>query len=117
MEKNRLTGKTLILFLLYSPTKEDGFNTPVSGRTRLMKMGFLFQKEILDEFSKEAPFEETKLPEYFAWKYGPFSTEFLNDLEFLVNQEYVQSQMSSGTPIAEELAEYEYWIEGSGRTR
>lgn len=35
----------------------------------------------------------------------------MNDLEFLINQEYVRPQMSSGTPLIAELAEYEYWID------
>ncbi len=86
-------------------------NTPISGRTRLMKMGFLFGEEIADQFKKDGGLQEADLPEYFAWKYGPFSTTFLNDLEFLINQEYVRPQMSSGTPLIAELAEYEYWID------
>jgi hypothetical protein len=76
-----------------------------------MKMGFLFGEEIADQFKKDGGLQEADLPEYFAWKYGPFSTTFLNDLEFLINQEYVRPQMSSGTPLIAELAEYEYWID------
>ncbi len=110
-----LTGKKFILLLLYTPTSDDKVNIPISGRTRLMKMGFLFKEELKSDFEKDKTFEELALPEYFAWKYGPFSGELLNDLEFLVNQSYIKST-SGGMPIdatiAEaEFGEYDYWVE------
>lgn len=111
----KLTGKKLILLFLYAPTAGDEVNVPIAGRTRLMKMGFLFKEEILIDFQKDKTFDEVDLPEYFAWKYGPFSSEFINDLEFLVNQKYVESR-SEKAPIAAELdeaefGEYEFWVE------
>ena len=80
-----------------------------------MKMGFIFKEELRSDFEKDKTFEELALPEYFAWKYGPFSGELLNDLEFLVNQNYINAT-SRGTPIeasiAEaEFAEYDYWVD------
>jgi len=116
IEIMNLTGKKFILLLLYSPTTTgDKVNVPIAGRTRLMKMGFLFKKEVLSDFQKDRTFDEVVLPEYFAWKYGPFSGELLNDLEFLVNQEYIKSQ-SGSSPIRAELdeaefGEYDFWVE------
>ncbi len=104
----KLTGKKLILLFLYAPTNGDKVNIPIAGRTRLMKMGFLFQKEILKDFEKDRTFEDITLPEYFAWKYGPFSRDFLNDLEFLINQDYISVQ-SSNEQMATELNEAEFW--------
>jgi len=111
----KLTGKKLILLFLYAPTTGNEVNVPIAGRTRLMKMGFLFKEEILIDFQKDKTFDELDLPEYFAWKYGPFSSELLNDIEFLVNQNYVESR-SEKAPIAAELdeaeyAEYYFWVE------
>lgn len=112
----KLTGKKFILVLLYSPiTTEGKANVPIAGRTRLMKMGFLFKEEVLSDFQKDGPFDEVSLPEYFAWKYGPFSGELLNDLEFLINQEYIKSR-SGSSPIPAELdeaeyGEYDFWVE------
>lgn len=111
----KLTGKKFILLLLYTPTNGDKFNIPIAGRTRLMKMAFLFKKELISDFEKDKTFEDLALPEFFAWKYGPFSGELLNDLEFLVNQNYIKST-SGGTPIdatiAEaEFGEYDYWVD------
>jgi len=112
----KLTGKKFILLLLYSPTTtRDKVNVPIAGRTRLMKMGFLFKEEVLSDFQKDRTFDEIVLPEYFAWKYGPFSEGLLNDLEFLINQEYIKSQ-SGSSPIPAELdeaeyGEYDFWVE------
>jgi uncharacterized protein YwgA len=108
----KLTGKKLLLLLLYSPTVDGKkVNISITGRTRLMKMVFLFGEEILSDFVKDRTFDEILLPEYFAWKYGPFSTMLLNDLEFLINQQYINIGKSKNAPIPAELAEYEYWIE------
>lgn len=111
----KLTGKKFILLLLYAPTDGDKVNVPISGRTRLMKMGFLFKEELLSDFEKDKTFDEISLPEYFAWKYGPFSGELLNDLEFLVNQNYIKST-SGATPTSAAMAEaefgeYDYWVD------
>jgi uncharacterized protein YwgA len=115
VKQMKLTGKKFLLLLLYAPTNGDEVNVPISGRTRLMKMGFLFKEELASDFEKDRTFEELALPEYFAWKYGPFSGELLNDLEFLVNQNYIRAT-SGATPInaamAEaEFGEYDYWVD------
>ncbi len=39
----KLTGKKLLLLLLYSPINGKKYNVPITGRTRLMKMVFLFE--------------------------------------------------------------------------
>ena len=106
----KLTGKRFLVMLLYSPTEGTQVNASISGRTRLMKMGFLFREELLKDFIKDTSFDEIKLPEYYAWKYGPFSRDLLNDLEFLINQEYVDVEYSKNQPMPEELAEYDHWI-------
>jgi hypothetical protein len=35
----------------------------------------------------------------------------LNDLEFLVNQQYIKTEIGRNAPIPAELAEYMYWVE------
>lgn len=56
----KLTGKKFLLVLFYSPTKGNNFNIPIIGRTRLMKMCFLFKKEILADFKKQEVFKLTE---------------------------------------------------------
>lgn len=112
----KLTGKKLILLLLYAPTRGEKVNEPIAGRTRLMKMVFLFKEEVLNDFQRDKTFDEVALPEYFAWKYGPFSSELLNDLEFLVNQLYICRSESeavvSDLVVSEaELREYDFWVD------
>ena len=63
----KLSGKKFVLLLLYAPTSGNNVNIPIAGRTRLMKMGFLFKKEIKNDFEKDETFEEIALPEYFAF--------------------------------------------------
>ena len=62
----KLTGKKLLLLLLYAPSEKEKFNDPISGRTRLMKMVFLFKEELCSDFMKDKIFEGVDLPEYFA---------------------------------------------------
>ncbi len=76
-----------------------------------MKMGFLFDREIRKDFAKDKTFSIIKLPEYFAWHYGPFSKDLLNDLEFLINQQYVSVVIGGMQPLLAESAEYKYWID------
>ncbi|MFC1568495.1 hypothetical protein ACFL37_02210 [Candidatus Margulisiibacteriota bacterium] len=109
----KLTGKKLLLILLYSPTESGSVNVPIAGRTRLMKMGFLFEEELLQNFRRDRTIEiiESDLPKYFSWHYGPFSRDFLNDLEFLVNQAYIDRSFGRNAPTPEEIEEYNYWVE------
>ncbi len=108
----RLSGKKLIVLLLYAPTESSAsINVPISGRTRLMKMGFLFKEEVWPVFKKGARFEDA-LPKFYHWKFGPFSKELLTDLEFLINQRFIAVATSSSMALMEEeLVEYEHWIE------
>ena len=106
----RLTGKRLLVLLLYSPTEQGEENCPIAGRTRLVKMCFLFKEEIWPTFNKDKSAEDS-LPEFYAWKYGPFSRELYTDLEFLKNQGFISVAWSNMLPLDEEMEEYEHWIE------
>ncbi|NQS97987.1 MAG: hypothetical protein HQ591_06000 [candidate division Zixibacteria bacterium] len=110
----KLLGKKFLLILLFSPEEGEETNISIAGRTRLMKMGFLFDKEVKSIFNRDKTFEEIELPEYFAWHYGPFSVDLLKDLEFLINQGFINVEISGNLPLAAEVAEYEYWIEDMG---
>ncbi len=109
----KLTGKKLLLLLIYTPDekREVEVQSPISGRTRLMKMIFLFEKEIWPDFKKDKTFSEIDELGFIPWNYGPFSKKIYNDLEFLINQEFIEAKFGENTPINAELAEYEYWAE------
>jgi hypothetical protein len=107
----KLTGKRFLLMLLFSPVERGPEHAPISGRTRLVKMAFLFKKELMADFRKDSELDTSDFPEFFAWKYGPFSTSLMNDLEFLINREYIAVSASTNRALPEETAEYRYWVE------
>ncbi len=101
--------KDLILLLLYAPGKTGQLNEPISGQTRLMKMIFLFDKEIRIHFTKDS-IEATAFPEFEAYDYGPYSPKVYADLEWLVNMEFIKvNDSADGDAIEEERAEFDYW--------
>ena len=105
-----LTGKKFLLLIIYSPIEHSSKNFPIEGRTRLIKMGFLFDKEIRKKFEKDKNVKMV-LPEFEAWNYGPFSKGLINDLEFLKNRGYILINKGKSQPTSEELDEYSHWIE------
>lgn len=107
----KLTGKKFILLILFTPDKEGETNIQITGRTRFMKLVFLFDKEVRKDFEKEKSFEEIVMPKFEPWHYGPFSKDLLHDLEFLINQQYIEVEISSNAPIPAELEEYSFWVE------
>ena len=111
-----IKAKKFLLLLLFSPIEKKGeFNIKIPGITRLMKMVFLFDKEVKNDFKKDSDIEYVELPEFIAWKYGPFSRDLLDNLEFLINNGFVESVNNSVEPfIASEIEEYnkfEYWVD------
>ena len=79
MKKKELNGKDLLLTLLYLPGKTNQINEKIIGRTRITKMIFLFEKELYKNFDN---IKEDNLPDFFAYDYGPFSKELLDDIRF-----------------------------------
>jgi len=102
-------SKDLILLLLHAPGQTGQRNEPISGQTRLMKMIFLFDKEIRKHFTNDA-IEATAFPEFEAYDYGPYSPKVYADLEWLVNMGFVTvNESPDGDAIEEERAEFDYW--------
>jgi len=51
-DPSRITNRRdILLLLLYSPGVSSQVNEPIAGRTRLVKMLFLFKKELLGQFA------------------------------------------------------------------
>lgn len=82
MNKKELSGKDFLLGLLYCPGKTEKTNEPITGRTRLTKMVFLFEKEIQKDFFDGIQFQ---LPEFKAYNFGPFSKDLFDDLNFFIS--------------------------------
>jgi hypothetical protein len=108
VERKKLKGKDILLMLLYLPGVTNKKNEPITGRTRITKMMFLFEKEIYKNFDN---ISEKSLPEFFAYDYGPFSKDLLDDIRFFIMINFV-SERSSNTEMSEAaIHEFVYDIE------
>jgi len=109
--RTKLTSKRFLLLLLYTPVGELVYNSPIEGRTRLQKMVFIFQEEILKDFQKDSSEKVEELLHFEGWLFGPFAKKLFYDLEFLVNQQFISAEVSSSTPLSSEFEEYQYWYQ------
>lgn len=98
------------MLLLYARGPKGELCEPIQGQTRLMKMVFLFKRELSRRFNLAEKIDDTAFPDFVAFDYGPYSAQVYSDLEFLVNLEFVEVLLQ-GEPeiIAEERAEFEHW--------
>lgn len=98
------SNKDLIMVLLYAKGHKQQQCEPIRGRTRLMKMIFLFDKEIRKTFHKEI-IDENALPKFVPYNFGPFSAEVYSDLEFLEDLEFI-SKNKTQDEVSEEAYLY-----------
>lgn len=85
-EKIKLKKGDILLLLLYV----DNCST-ISGRTRLQKMLFVFEKELLKKYGFDKNLaKKNDSFEFNAHNYGPYSKEVFELMDFFVNAEWVQ---------------------------
>jgi len=107
------TSKDLLMLLLYAGGQTGQECEPIRGRTRLMKMIFLFEKEVLRKFNANKVIAADALPDFTPYDFGPFSAQVFSDLEFLVELGFVSPKPIGGTELpVEESMEYSYWRAG-----
>ena len=88
MSKVKLTGKDLLMVLLYCNGLTENINEPIVGRTKITKTIFLFEKEVYPSFKKDI---EVSVPDFKPYNYGPFSNELFEDLNFLLSIGLIES--------------------------
>lgn len=98
----KLIGADYLLLLLYLNNKE-----PIKGAVRLTKMMFLFEKQIAPAL-KERGLESDKLPEFFAYNYGPFSKDIYQQLDLFKSINFIKIEDISSE---EELSSVDNMIE------
>lgn len=106
------SSKDLIVLLLYAKGAHGKLCEPIIGRTRLVKLLFLFDKEIRSKFNLKKEIPDSALPSFEPYNYGPFSDQIWADLEFLVNFGMVKVKPVGADDEASmdaELTENEYW--------
>ena len=111
MSKEKIRScKDLILLFLYAKGHTGKQSEPIVGKTRLVKMVFLFEKEIRRKFNLDAQIDASAMPEFKGHNFGPFSPKIYEDLEFLVDMGLVDISGSGEEELLEdEKQEYEYW--------
>lgn len=82
----KVSAKDLLLYLLY--LGDNKVNTPIEGTTRIQKMFFLFEKEILPHLKKK----DYDPPEFFAYNYGPYSSKLTENIDFFINMGFVSEK-------------------------
>jgi len=109
--------KDVLLLMLYSPGVRGIVNEPVAGRTRLVKMLFLFKAEVLPHFRRGTEINEDNFYEFFPWNFGPFSSQVYDDLTFFILRGFVESSISDEEGLPESAEEWEQWQMESGGER
>lgn len=93
MKKKDLSGKDLLLVLLYCPGVTEKPNEEITGRTRITKMIYLFEKEICNNnFFNDL---EITIPKFEAYHYGPFSRELFDNLSFFITIGLIETSETS----------------------
>jgi len=109
MPRKAATTKDLLLLLLYAKGTRGIVAEPIVGRTRLMKMIFLFNKELHGDFRMATAVEDAAIPSFEPYDFGPYSSQVYSDLEFLVDLGFVSVSDVGDVLPDEEAAEYDYW--------
>lgn len=102
--------KDIMLLLLWSAGNRDQTNEPISGRTRLVKGMFLFKYEALKHFSRGTAINDSNFYEFFAWNFGPFSTQVYDDLTFFLLRGFVEATTSDEEALVESREEWERFV-------
>ncbi len=76
MSKVKFKRGDYLLMLLYADNQ-----SPLVGRTRLQKIAFLFEKEVLKKYGFDKKFELKEIMEFKPYNYGPFSRKVFDFME------------------------------------
>ena len=105
--------RDILLLLLYSPGVQNEINESIVGRTRLVKMLFLFKTEALQHFRAGTAISEENFYEFFAWNFGPFSSQVYDDLMFFTLRGFIDAEDTTEDPLPESAAEWHQWLTSS----
>jgi len=112
MEETRVSNrKDIILLLLYAPGGTGGFCEPIVGRTRIMKLVYLFGKELYDKLNFKQYVTKGKLASFEPYNYGPFSKDVFDDLSFFEDIGFIDVKEIGDAPVAE-IEEYKNYLDG-----
>lgn len=108
-------SKDLLMLFLFAKGHQGNPCEPMTGRTRLMKMVFLFEKEIRQLFNLSKVIPTSALPDFEAYNFGPFAKAVYADLEFLQSLGFIEVRRTDDDTKSEtESLEEDYWMETEG---
>jgi uncharacterized protein len=87
MKEKVLKPVHIIHLLLFAPTTAENQPVPILGRTRLMKMIFVFEKELAKHFQNE---RELINFDFEAHSFGPYSKKVYEAIDFLETREIIE---------------------------
>jgi hypothetical protein len=102
--------RDILLLMLYSPGRADTVNEPITGRTRFMKMLFLFREELMKRFLADAALTADDFYQFFPWNFGPFSRDVYDDLTFFELRGFIERSDAEEEALPEAAAEWERWL-------
>ena len=106
------SGRDILLLLLYVPGVSGQENEPIRGRTRLMKIMFIFEQELYKKFRFNQTIEESDLPHFTPWRYGPFARDVFDYVEFFSRIGFVEvTEAPADEAAVEDAEEYGQWVE------
>jgi hypothetical protein len=117
MGKSKVNNKKdILLLLLYSDGVTEQLNEPIKGRTRLVKMLFLFCKEGLNHFKAGTEINDDNFYSFFPWYYGPFSQEIYDDINFFQLRDFIELKNIESDNLNISFEEASYYTNLTGLT-
>lgn len=81
-------------------------NKPIVGAIRMMKMMFLFEKEIMPLLKKKS-IDVTSVPPFIAYDFGPFSKDIYEQLELFTNLNFIKTTPVDAIENSDEFDDWE----------
>ena len=96
----KLKGKDILLAFLYYQGTTDKVCEPIVGKTRITKMMYIFEQEMKSKFSN---LEDGELFEFFAYNYGPYSKELMENIAFFESISFIDAEETDELMIPDEI--------------
>ncbi len=106
-DKRQLKRGDILLLFLYVDNC-----SPLRGRTRLQKMAFIFEKELLKQYGFDKKLERTDASfDFICHNYGPFSSKILELMDFFVNIKMIEVSCDKSYENTVNIKDYEEAID------
>ena len=91
--KEKLTYNDMLLAFMYAPAIGDQVNHPVTGRVKLEKMLYIFEKEVSDKYFTNNL--EISYPSFEPYYFGPLSESVFESIRFFISSGMITEEESA----------------------